>query len=161
MNKHTEAAPSADANAADPHDEARLRLYDEQLHVEKQPEQAGVVRLSRRTVDRVEKLEVPVQEERLVIEKRHGGGRVFIEGRELQDGESVEITLKTERVLVSKEPVASDVRIHKETVQVSEHVEATLRRDVLDVDDPLHAVEDRSADAAQSPAPTAQRQRKA
>ena len=161
MNEHTTPAPPSNADPADARDEARLRLYEEQLHIEKQPEQAGVVRLQRRAVDRVEKLEVPVHEERLVIEKRPGGGRVFVDGRELHDGESVELSLSTERVVVSKEPIASDVHIHKEAVQSNQPVETTLRREVLDVDDPLHAVEDRTADGADNLPPTAERRRKA
>lgn len=153
MNEHTPLTPPEQSSRDDAPDEARLRLIEEQLHVEKQPEQAGVVRISRRTVDRVEKLEVPVREERLVIEKRAGGGRVFVDGHELRDGESVELSLSSERVVATKEPHASDVHIRKERVESAQPVEATLRREVLEVADPLHVVEDRSApDKAKPPA---------
>jgi uncharacterized protein (TIGR02271 family) len=119
----------------------QLELREERLRAETQPEQAGVVLVHRRVTEHVETIEVPVREERLVLERRPGSGPVTIEGRVLQEGETFEIVLMRERVVVHREPVAYEaVNIRREVVERMERVEGTVRREQLAVDDPLGAV---------------------
>lgn len=131
----TGVAPAARLSADD--DEEALRLREERLRVEKDVEDAGAVRLGKRVVDRTETVEVPVREERLVVERVPGSGEVVADGTELREGESIEVPLKREEARVEKETVdAGEVRLRKETVERREQVSENLRREELDVDDP-------------------------
>ena len=112
-----------------------LELREEVLRADKREEQAGVVRLSTRIVERTETIVVPVREERLVIELVPGSGRVRIGDRELGDGERMEVTLHEERVSISKEVVArEDVVVRTEAVEREEQISETVRREELVVE---------------------------
>jgi uncharacterized protein (TIGR02271 family) len=120
----------------------RLQLREERLRVEKVAEQLGAVRLTRRVIERVEKVEVPLREERIVIEVLpNGGGKVQFEGKDLAEGEVVEVVVYEERLNVEKHVVVNeDVRVRKEMVEHTERVQETLRKEELVVDDPDHLV---------------------
>lgn len=118
----------------------RLQLRRERLRPEARPEEAGAVLVHRRVTEHVETIEVPIREERLVLERRPGSGPVLIDDRVLQEGESIEILLMREQVVVRREPVAYEyVNIRRETVERMQHVEATVRSEELTVDDPTGA----------------------
>lgn len=122
----------------------QLQLRAERLRVEKQQEQAGAVRLSKRVVEHLEIVQVPLREERLLIECLPGSGRVFVGDRELQEGETMEVTIMRERIVVNKESVVSEeIRVRKETVERTEQVRETLREEQLTVNDPDGLVEER------------------
>lgn len=110
-------------------------------------EQAGMIRVSRRVVRRIETIDVPIREERAVFERipGTGEGRVVVGDRELRDGETLEVTLATERVRVSKERVSlGDVTVRKEIFQHVEPAEPRTRTEELEVEGPP---EQRSAPA--------------
>lgn len=114
----------------------RLQLKEERLRVETAEEQAGSVRLTRRVVERIETIPVPVREERLIIEVVPGSGTVRIGDRTLSEGESIEVLLHEERVITSKEVIVSeDILIRKEIVEREERIQETLRREELVVDE--------------------------
>lgn len=111
-----------------------VELREERLRVEKQPREAGALRISRRIVERTETVEVPVREEHLVIEPRPGHGRVRIGDRELREGESIELLLMREEIIITKEAIVTeDITIRKETVERTERVSGTVRKETLDV----------------------------
>lgn len=130
-------APAATASEGGPY---HLQLREEHLRAETRPEQAGSVLVHRRITEHVETIEVPVREERLVLERRPGSGPVTVEGRVLQEGETFEIVLMREQIVVRREPIAYEaVDIRREVVERVEHVEGTVRRERLSVDDPTGA----------------------
>jgi uncharacterized protein (TIGR02271 family) len=112
-----------------------LELKEERLRVDKQREQVGTVRVSKRVQEHTETRQVPVREERLIIEHRPGGGTVSVGGRQLFEGETVEIPVMRDRVVVTKEPLlVEEVSIRKEVYEHAEQGQATLRREELEVD---------------------------
>jgi uncharacterized protein (TIGR02271 family) len=114
----------------------RLQLMEERLKVNKQQEQAGTVRLGKRITEHTETVNVPVREERVIIERTPGNGQAAAEGRPLGEGETIEVPVTKERVEVTKEPVVSEeVTVRKEATERSEQAQETLRKEELDVDD--------------------------
>jgi uncharacterized protein (TIGR02271 family) len=114
-------------------------LREERLQLEGKSERAALLRVSRRKVERIETIEVPIVEERVtfVLAGDPGERAVTIGDRELRAGETVELTLATERVCVTKQRVTlEDVSLRKETVESEQHIEEKLRREILVVDDP-------------------------
>lgn len=115
-----------------------LQLREERLNVSTREEQAGTVRLSRRITERMETLNVPVREERLVIEvvPGAGSGRVRVGDQTLVEGEVIEILLMEEQLTVTKEAVLKeDITIRKEVTTHDEPVTETLRSEELVVED--------------------------
>lgn len=120
----------------------RLQLMEERLQVNKNQFEAGRVRLGKHIVERTETVNVPVREERVVIERTPGSGEVSYDGRNLDEGETIEVPVMREEVEVTKTPVvAEEVGLRKESRERSEQVQETLRREELDVegDDSLMA----------------------
>jgi uncharacterized protein (TIGR02271 family) len=112
-----------------------MELREERLNVGTEEFQAGAVRVTRRPVERIETIEVPVREERVVLEVLPGSGRVMVGDRVLTEGESIELTLTEEKVVVEKETVAvQDVNIRVERGQRTERLEETVRHEELVVD---------------------------
>ena len=113
----------------------RLQLMEERLKVNKQREQAGTVRLGKRITEHTETVNVPVREERVVIERTPGSGQPAA-GRELREGETVEVPVTRERVEVTKQPVvAEEVNVRKETTERTHQAQETVRKEELAVDD--------------------------
>lgn len=115
-----------------------LQLREERLNVSTQEEQAGTVRLSRRITERMETINVPVREERLVIEvvPGVGAGRVRVGDQTLVEGEVIEILLMEEQITVTKEAILKeDITIRKEVTTHTEQVSETLRSEELTVED--------------------------
>lgn len=131
-------------------DAQRLQLMEERLRVVKQQEQAGAVRLGRRIIERQETVNVPVREERVVIERIPVEGQPRADDQELRDGETIEVGVMRERVQVTKETVVTeDVQVRTETIEHEEQVQETVRKEELVVEDSAHLVADTNADAPQ------------
>jgi len=114
----------------------RLQLREERLRVSKQQEQAGTVKLGTRITEHTETVDVPVREERVVIERTPGSGKVVAGGAELKEGQTIEVPVTRERVNVQKEAVVTEeVNVRKEATQRTEHVQDTVRKEELAVDD--------------------------
>ena len=114
----------------------RLQLLEERLRVEKERYQAGTVTIGKRITERTETLEVPVREERVVIERLPGSGQVLDRAAEPGE-EAIAIPVMKERVNVGKEAVVSEeVEVRKEIVEDREQVRETVRKEQLVVDDP-------------------------
>ena len=83
----------------------RLELRAEQLRLRTVPEQVGAARLSTRVVECTETIEMPLREERSVIERLPGGAEVLVDGRALAEGEQVEGVIRRERPRIGTEVV--------------------------------------------------------
>ena len=110
----------------------RLELRAEQLRLRTVPEQVGAARLTTRVVEHTETIEVPLREERVVIERLPGGAEVLVDGRALAEGEQVEVVIRRERLRIGKDVVEVErLDIRTEPVERRETVAATLRTEEL------------------------------
>jgi uncharacterized protein (TIGR02271 family) len=126
----------------------RLQLMQEHLVANKERFQAGEVKVGKRITQHTETLNVPVREERVIIERTPATGQANVAGRELREGETIEVPVMKERVNVGKEAeVAEEVNVRKEAVQRTERVQDTVRREELDVKDTSGQVVDRTGGA--------------
>src|SRR5215211_3252218 len=85
----------------------RLQLLEERLRAVAQREQAGTVRLGKRINEREETVEVPLRQERVVIERQPGSGEVT-DAAITETTETVEVPVMKERAVVDKETVVRE-----------------------------------------------------
>src|SRR5438132_51830 len=78
-----------------------LRLLHEHLRTNKERYQAGVVKLGKRVTERQETVNVPVTEERVVLERRPIEGQA--QPGELGRDQTIEVPVTRERVNAQKE----------------------------------------------------------
>jgi len=113
----------------------RLQLMEERLRANKQREQAGSVTLGKRIVERQETLNVPVTEERVVIERTPVQEGTPARG-EIGRDQTIEVPVMKETVDVAKDAtVREEVNVRKEATQHTEQVQGTVRSEQLDVKD--------------------------
>lgn len=112
----------------------RLQLMEERLRANKERYQAGEVKLGKRITQRTETMQVPVTEERVVIERRPATGQAT--GAEVGKDQTIEVPVMRERVNAEKETVVKEeVGVRKEAVQRTEQVQGTVRNEELEVKD--------------------------
>jgi uncharacterized protein (TIGR02271 family) len=99
----------------------RLQLREERLRVLKEREQSGTVHLGKRVVERTETVNVPLREERVVIERYPVNEPAT--GEIADTGETIEVDLMRERAVAEKE------------VERTERVSDTLRKEELVVEE--------------------------
>jgi uncharacterized protein (TIGR02271 family) len=110
-----------------------IQLREEQLRVHKEPVQKGEVRVRKEVVSEMQHLDVPVEREEVVIERRPARGR-----RATADikAEEIRIPVKEEKVRVEKEAVVTEeVTVGKRKVKDTRHVADTVRKERLKVDE--------------------------
>lgn len=124
------------------HDTAEsLKLREERLRVEKQAEEAGEVRLGKRVTEHTETVNVPVREERVVIECHAASGRADA-GEIRETGKTIDVPVMRERVVADKEAVVTEeVTARKEAREKTQPVQATLRKEELVVEGDEEIVE--------------------
>jgi uncharacterized protein (TIGR02271 family) len=112
----------------------RLQLLEERLRAVAQREQVGTVRLGKRITEHEETVEVPLREERVVIERQPGSGEVT--GTAITETtETIEVPVMKEHAVVDKETVVREtVAARTETTERTERVQDTVRREELDVE---------------------------
>jgi uncharacterized protein (TIGR02271 family) len=118
------------------HDENRstVKVHEEQLQVRKQPVQTGEVRVTKEVHTEHKTLEVPVQKEEVVVERRSGSGQAA-SASALEEGEALRIPVTEEQVHVEKQPVVKEeVTIGKRKVQDTQRVGGTVRKEELHVE---------------------------
>lgn len=109
-----------------------IQLREERLKVEKKPVQTGEVRVGKRATTEHRTIEVPVQHEEVVIERRAAGGHAATGD---MTGEEIVIPVKEEQVSVTKQPVVTEeVAVGTRKVQDTHRVEESVRKEELDVD---------------------------
>ncbi len=109
---------------------ATMRLTEEELEVSKRRVGAGEVRVTKEIVEEQKQVTVPVERERLRVE------RVPVEGAAAQategsfEQQSVSIPLSEEKVEVRKRPVVrEEVRVAKDTEVEQREISDTVRRE--------------------------------
>ena len=106
----------------------RVQLREEQLQVNKQPVQTGEVGIRKEVVTEQKSINVPVNREEVVIERRPVSGEVSNEP--ISEGETIRVPVSEEQVNVSKETVATgEVAIGKRQVQETQQVSEAVRRE--------------------------------
>jgi uncharacterized protein (TIGR02271 family) len=111
-----------------------MRLHEEQLEAHKRPVETGEVKLRKEVVTEHQTLDVPVQREEVVIERRPATGQTT-SGSAIQPGEEIRIPVREEEVDVQKRTVAKEeVSVGKRKVQDTEKVSGTVRKEELRVE---------------------------
>jgi len=112
-----------------------VRLSEERLEVGKESVTTGRARLRKYVTTETETVDVPVQKEKLVVERTPVSGTTAA-GPITDTGEQVEeITLREERAVVDKETVATEeVRFGKEAVTETQQVTEQVRKEHADID---------------------------
>jgi len=109
-----------------------IQLREERLKVSKTPVETGNVHVRKEVVTEHKTIDVPVEREEVVIERRPASGHATT--GDIRD-EDIRIPVKEEKVNVSKETVAKEeVTVGKRKVQDTEHVSGTVRKEQLKVD---------------------------
>ena len=131
----TERSGTYDRDRVDRTDrDESLELREERLRVGKEREQAGEVHLGKRVEEHTEQVNVPLREERVVIERHPGTGRAAA-GEITDSNEEIDVPLMKERATVDKEAVVrEEVSARKEAVDRTERVQDTVRREELVVE---------------------------
>lgn len=131
-----------EAHANDGLDENHsIKLHEEQLNVRKEKENLGQVEISKHTVEDTKTIEVPVQREEVHITRTNQSGASADD--DAFEDETVVVPISEENVEVDKETVVSgEVNVDKTVETDREEVSENLRREVVDVEDRDHLVED-------------------
>jgi uncharacterized protein (TIGR02271 family) len=113
--------------------EKTIPVREEQLHVHKQPAEAGEVRLHKEVVTENKTVDVPVQREEVVIERRPASGQAS--PSDIRAGEDIRVPLKEEKVQVDKNAVVKEeVHVGKRQVQDTKQVGGTVRKEEVRVE---------------------------
>ena len=125
-----------DRAVRDDNDE-KIRLKEERLNVDKQNVKTGEVDIHKRTVEETRTIDVPVEREEVVIDRKPvKDGEVPAGDFDTDnDTDEIRIPIREEQVEVTKKPVVTEeVDIHKEKKHDTKHVSEEVRREELDVD---------------------------
>ena len=110
-----------------------MKLHEEQLHARKEQVETGEVRVRKEVTTEHKTLDVPVQREEVVIERRPASGQAT--SGDIRPGEEVRIPVREEQVRVEKTPVVKEeVTVGKRKVQDTEHVGGTVRKEEVKVE---------------------------
>ncbi|WP_088008589.1 YsnF/AvaK domain-containing protein [Indiicoccus explosivorum] len=127
-------------------DEERLRLHEERLNVNKEEVQTGEVNVGKHTVEEHQTVEVPVEREEVVVERRpvneETTDEVGLNDRAYDDNEEIHIPLKEERVEVNKKDVvAEEIVVGKRKVKDTEKIDETVRHEEADIEEDVEVNE--------------------
>jgi uncharacterized protein (TIGR02271 family) len=110
-----------------------IQLREERLRVHKTPVRTGEAKVRKEVVTERKQIEVPVEREEIVIERRPVRGRKAAGA--IRAGEEIRIPVKEEKVHVSKEAVVTEeVSVGKRKVTTPKRVSGTVRKERLRVD---------------------------
>lgn len=112
----------------------KLQVKEEELHARKQSVEAGEVRVRKEVHVEHKTLEVPVEREEVVIERRPvAGGKAC--STDIREGEEIRIPVREEQVHVEKTPVVKEeVTVGKRKVQDTKTVTGTVRKEEVHVE---------------------------
>jgi len=115
-----------------------LEVKEERLHAEKRPVETGEVSVRKEVHTETKTLEVPVQREEVVIERKPMHGKAASGGitpETVGEGGEIRIPVREERVDVGKEAVVTEeVKVGKRVVQDTEHVAGQVRKEEVKVE---------------------------
>jgi uncharacterized protein (TIGR02271 family) len=116
----------------------KLRLYEERLVANKIRRQTGEVAIGKRVETETARVSVPVEKERVVIERRtpEGVGTTVTPGEhDFREGEVVHMRVYEETADIGKQAfVREEVNVRKEIKRDTVDATETLRREELEVD---------------------------
>jgi uncharacterized protein (TIGR02271 family) len=114
-----------------------LKLYEERLIADKQRQKVGEVQIGKRVETETVRASVPVEKEKVVIERTAPTGSPAIDPDRtaFQDGEVARVEVYEETPDIHKEAfVREEVRVRKEVDRDLVNAEEQIRREELDVD---------------------------
>jgi len=118
-------------------DHQSLKLYEERLVVNKKRQKTGEVTLGKHIEVETARATVPVERERVVIERLNPtatGTVVFPSSNDFREGEVTRVEVYEETPDIHKEAfVREEVRVRKEVAHNTVQAEETVRREELDV----------------------------
>ncbi len=124
-----------------------LKLYEERLIANKTRAKTGEVAVGKRVETETARASVPIEKERVVIERVtpvEAGQVVSVGEADFQSGEVARMEVYEETADIHKEAyVREEVNIRKEVVRSTVEGEETLRREELDIDTDGTAVVDK------------------
>lgn len=132
-------------------EERTIDLKKEKLRVDKEEVEAGEVGVRKVVREETQTIEVPVEKEEIVIERRPAGDKKVRDGETIdsdsfEEGEEIHIPIKEERVHVSKETVVDDeVVIRKDKHTEDQTVSEKVRHEDIEVEGDAR-VEDETLD---------------
>lgn len=129
-------------------DRQSLKLYEERLIANKTRRKAGEVTVGKRVETETERVSIPVEKERVVVERvtPNDAGRPVAPGEaNFREGEAARMEIYEETPDIRKEAVLrEEVRVRKETDREMVNAEETVRREELDLDAPGRPVVDKN-----------------
>ncbi len=113
-----------------------LKLYEERLKVDKDTVRTGQVSVGKRVETETASVSVPVEKERVVIERTPvTGTAVTPDANAFETGAVANVDVYEEKANIRKEAfVAEEVNVRKESVQETVTATEEIRREELDVD---------------------------
>jgi uncharacterized protein (TIGR02271 family) len=119
-------------------DNQTLRLYEERLIANKKRVKSGEVALGKRVETETARVSVPIEKERVVIERTTptDAGRAVAPGEaDFREGEVAHVEIYEETPDIRKEAfVREEVRVTKEVERETVNAQETIRREELDID---------------------------
>ena len=117
-------------------DDGKIRLYEERLTVNKQREKAGEVKIGKHVETQTAEVAIPVERERIVIERTDGIGTAVAPGTAtFAEGGVAKVDLYEETANVQKQAfVREEVSVRKEVETETVSARETIRREELDVE---------------------------
>jgi len=124
----------ADLDANDTTDK-NIQLKEEQLDVDTNEVKTGEVNVHKEVVKDTETVEVPVEREEVVVERKPVSDKDRTATDEIETEDSINIPVKEEQIEVNKKPVVKEeVEVRKETHHDTKKVSEEVRHEELDVD---------------------------
>jgi uncharacterized protein (TIGR02271 family) len=113
-----------------------LRLYEERLIANKTRAKTGEVSVGKHVETETTKVSVPIEKERVVIERISSTGEAVVpDSTAFQEGEVARVEVYEETPDIHKEAfVREEIKVRKEVDHETVNAEETLRREELDVD---------------------------
>ena len=126
-------ARTAASTASRTGEEGKVQVHEEQLRVQKTPVEAGEVRVRKEVHTQQQNIQVPVEREEVVIERRPASGTASTS--DIRAGEEVRIPVRDERVQVHKENVVKEeVLVGKRKVKDTQQVQGEVRKEDVKVE---------------------------
>ena len=128
----TTGAAAATGRAGD-----TIEVKEERLHAEKQPVEAGEVRVRKDVHTETKHIDVPVEREEVVIERTPVEGRAAekITASDIGEGQEVRIPVREEHVNVTKDAVVTEeVKVGKRVVPDTKRVTGEVRKEEVKVE---------------------------
>lgn len=129
-------------------DEEVIELKKEKLNIDKEEVKVGEVDVKKVVKEETQTVEVPLEKEEVIIERRSVGDREVRDGEGIssdsfKDGEEIHIPIKEEQVNVNKKTVVDDeVVIRKDKYQENKTITEEVKHEDIEVEGDAEVRED-------------------